>query len=102
MKRVLIIITLLFMLIIMPNVQAYDDSLKVIVIVPNDDYDVDDEGFILDSRGSRIPSAEIPSTFLKVDTAFLAPGSLDIYDGSPTSISKFIRERVESTEPSSR
>lgn len=59
------------------------------------DYDVDAEGFILSPTGSRIPSDERPSTFLRVDDTMFTPGSLVISDGTPTSISKFIREKVE-------
>ncbi len=60
------------------------------------DYDVDPKGYILDRSGAKIPSKEIPSTFLKVDDATLVHGSLKVIDGTPASISKFIREEVES------
>jgi len=63
------------------------------------DYDVDSEGYILDQTGSKIPSEEIPSTFLKVEDATLIPGSLGVIDSTPTSIAKFIRMKVEVTEP---
>jgi len=59
------------------------------------DYDVDEEGFILDPAGSRIRSEEIHYRFLKVEEAMIAPGSLQILDGTPTSISKYLREKVE-------
>jgi hypothetical protein len=61
-------------------------------------YDVDSEGFILAQSGNRIPSEELPSEFLKADTAALISGSLRPIDGSPTSISKFIREEVEGAD----
>jgi len=60
------------------------------------DHDLDDEGFIIDSTGSRIPSQEIIYNYIHGENALLAPGSLEVLDGTPTSISKFLRERVES------
>lgn len=62
------------------------------------DCDVDDEGFILGPSGNRIPSDEMPSEFLRVESAALIPGSLRTIDGSATSISKFIREEVEGAD----
>lgn len=62
------------------------------------DYDVDSEGYILDQSGSKIPSKEIPSKFLRVDDSMIIPGSLEVTDGTPTSIAKFIREKVEAGE----
>jgi hypothetical protein len=59
------------------------------------DYDVDSEGYVIDQTGSRIPSKEVPSEFLHVETSTLVPGSLEVIDGTPTSIAKFIREKVE-------
>lgn len=59
------------------------------------DYDVDAEGYVLDQAGSRIPSKEIPSEFLRVENSTLVPGSLEVIDGTPTSIAKYIREKVE-------
>jgi len=56
------------------------------------DCDVDGEGFITGPSGNRIPSEELPSEFLSVRSAALVPGRLRPIDGSPTSISKFIRE----------
>ena len=61
------------------------------------DYDVDEEGYVIDPSGFRIRSREIPYKFLRAKDAMLAPGSLEILDGTPTSISKYIRERVESS-----
>jgi len=58
------------------------------------DYDVDDDGYVLDAAKSKIPSQENPRDFLKVENAVLAPGSLKVVDSSPTSISKLIREAV--------
>jgi hypothetical protein len=63
------------------------------------DYDVDEEGYIIDQAGSRIPSKEIPSKYLRVEDSMLIPGSLEVVDGTPTSIAKFIREKVEVGEP---
>lgn len=65
-----------------------------IILLRAFDNDVDSEDYILDPNRNRIPSEEIPSKFLKLDEAAFVPGSLKIIDGSPTSISKFIRERV--------
>ena len=59
------------------------------------DYDVDSEDYVIDSYGSRIPSIEVPSKYLKVEESTLIPGSLEVIDGTPTAISKFIREKVE-------
>jgi hypothetical protein len=59
------------------------------------DYNIDTEGYIIDRTGSRIPSKELPSKFLRVEDSMLIPGSLEIVDGTPTSIAKFIREKVE-------
>ncbi len=58
-------------------------------------YDVDSEGYILNSNGAKIPSKEIPTSYLRVEDTVLAPGSLEILDGTPTALSKFIHERVE-------
>lgn len=60
------------------------------------DYDVDSEGFILSPSGSKIPSKEVPSTFIHINNVALTPGTLEVIDGTPTAISKFIRERLES------
>ena len=65
------------------------------------DYDVDSEGFILDHTGSRISSKEIPYKHLRVEDSSLVPGSLEVLDGTPTAISKFIREKVEVGDSSS-
>lgn len=58
------------------------------------DYDVDLEGYILDPTSSRIPSSEVPGEFLRLEDASLLPGTLNVCDGTPTAISKFIREWV--------
>jgi hypothetical protein len=73
--------------------QLAEDETKLLLRVF--DYDVDDEGYILSPSGSRIPSDEIPSQFLRAKEAALVAGSLKPIDGSPTSISKLIREEVE-------
>ncbi|MCK5282244.1 MAG: hypothetical protein KAK00_02450 [Nanoarchaeota archaeon] len=59
------------------------------------DYDVDDKGYILDSSGQKIRSEENHYSFLHIKGAGLMPGSLKVIDGTPTAISKFLRERVE-------
>jgi hypothetical protein len=65
------------------------------------DYEVDSEGYILDPNGSRIPSTEIPGLFLHIEKVSLLPGSLKVMDGTPTAISKFIRERMDVPVPDS-
>ena len=57
------------------------------------DYDVDDKGYILDRAGSRMKSKERPDEFLSVMNVALVPGSLDVIDGTPDSLSKYIREK---------
>lgn len=61
------------------------------------DYDVDGEGYIVDKNGSKIPSEECPGEFISLEHGALVPGSLEVIDSSPTSLSKFIRENVEAT-----
>lgn len=64
------------------------------------DYGVDNEGFILDNSGNKIASQENPSEFLNIENAMLIPGSLKVVDGTPTNISKFIRERITKDDTS--
>lgn len=59
------------------------------------DYDVDKEGYILSPSGNKIPSQEVPEKFLHIERDALIPGSLDVIDGTPTAIAKFIRKKVE-------
>jgi hypothetical protein len=59
------------------------------------DYDIDDDGYILNTTGSRILSEENPGEFLHISNVALVPGTLDVIDGSPSSISKYLREKVE-------
>lgn len=66
------------------------------------DFDVDEKEYILDSSGNKIPSQENPSEFLNIENAMLIPGSLEVIDGTPTSISKFIRERVTQDDTSTK
>ena len=73
--------------------QLNEDEMKLLLRAY--DYDVDGEGFILSPSRSRIPSEELPTEFLHKSKVALIPGSLKPIDGSPTSISKFIREEVE-------
>ncbi|MFH0926984.1 MAG: hypothetical protein V1822_00190 [Candidatus Micrarchaeota archaeon] len=60
------------------------------------DYDIDGEEYILSPSGKRIPSEEFPSKHLKIEDAALIKGSLKVIDGTPLSISRFLRERLES------
>ena len=64
------------------------------------DYDVDSEGYIITFSGSRIESKEFPTKFIHIDEASFIPGSLEIIDGTPTAIAKFIRERVDKSDGS--
>ncbi len=62
------------------------------------DFNVDSEGFILDPKGSRIRSDEDPRKYMRIEETMItssARGTLEILDGTPTSISKFIRARAE-------
>jgi hypothetical protein len=64
------------------------------------DYDIDSEGYILSPSGHRVPSEEQPAEFLHYKRVAIVPGgSLKPIDGSPTSISKFIREEFEEGRP---
>lgn len=72
------------------------DKDKKILLLRAFDYDVDSNGYVLTVSGSKIQSNENPSTFLHIDNVALTPGSLDVIDGTPTSISRFIREKLES------
>jgi len=60
------------------------------------DYGVDSEGNILNKNGEKIKSSENPKSFIKVEFASLVPGSLEVIDGSPTALAKYLREKVES------
>ncbi len=65
------------------------------------DYGVDEEGFILDPQGSKIRSDEDPKKYLTVEEAMIVSytsidyledrRTLEVLDGTPTSISKFLR-----------
>ena len=59
------------------------------------DHDVDDEGFVLNPSGKRIKSEGIPNRYIKANFAALVPGSLKVIDGTPTSISEYLRKRDE-------
>ena len=58
-------------------------------------YGVDKEGFVIDLEGNRIPSQENPLAAILIDEVLLTPGSLEVLDGTPTAISKYLREQVE-------
>jgi hypothetical protein len=64
------------------------------------DYDVDNEGYIINQSGSRISSLEVPYKHLRAEDVMLAPSTLEVLDGTPTSISKYIREKVEQSASS--
>ncbi|MFH1802880.1 MAG: hypothetical protein ABH864_05540 [archaeon] len=60
------------------------------------DYDVDGEGNVLDKNGKKITSNENPNKLIKAEFATLVPGSLEVIDGTPTALAKYLREKVES------
>ena len=60
-------------------------------------YDVDEEGLIIDENGDFLTSTDNPTKKLKVEEVMIVQGSLKVSDGTPTAISRFIRERVEQT-----
>ncbi len=62
------------------------------------DYDVDEDGYILTQSRERIRSKENPSRFIEAKFALLAPGSLEIMDGTPTAISEFLIKKESSKE----
>jgi len=59
------------------------------------DYDMDKEGYILSPGGNKIRSCENPEEYIKAKDAFLVAGSLKVLDGTPTTISQFLREKLE-------
>jgi len=59
------------------------------------DYGVDKEGFIINLEGKRVPSQENPTQGIHIDEVLLVPGSLEVLDGTPTAVSKYLREQVE-------
>jgi len=59
------------------------------------DYDIDKKGNILTPSKMLIKSKESLDTFLNIDNIALTPGSLEIIEGTPISISKYLREKVE-------
>lgn len=56
------------------------------------DYDVDKNGYVLSPNGQKISSSDNPKKFIKIQEASLMPGSLKVIDGTPTAISKYLRE----------
>ena len=62
------------------------------------DYGVDREGFITDLEGNRVPSQENPIEEIHIDEVLLVPGSLEVLDGTPSAISKYLREQVEPSD----
>jgi hypothetical protein len=64
------------------------------------DYDIDNKGYIVKPSGKRILSKEFPNECIQINKAAFVPGSLGIIDGTPTAISKFIREKVEKKDGS--
>lgn len=62
------------------------------------DYDVDSDGYVINLEGKRVPSQENPLHGIHIDNVFLKPGSLEVLEGSPTAISKYLREQVEPSD----
>jgi len=62
------------------------------------DYDVDKEGFVLNHNKERIKSKENPSKFIEAKFASLLPGSLEVVDGTPTALAKYLVERESKNE----
>ena len=69
-----------------------------IILLEAFDYDVDPSGFILNAAREKIPSKEIPNQHLNIENVALVPGTLNVIDGTPSSISKFIREIDEKND----
>lgn len=84
----------------MPHEIIFEElgEMERILLLRAFDYDVDEEGYVLSPSGNKIHSKENPSEFLLAKNAMLIPGSLEVVDGTPTSISKFIREKVASDD----
>ena len=59
-------------------------------------YDVDDEGFIIDKALNERLFSNDTKRFISFDNAGLVPGSLKIIDTTPLTISKFLREKIDS------
>lgn len=59
-------------------------------------YDVDNDGNVLDKNGNLLKSNEDPTKSIKAKFASLVPGSLEIIDGTPTALAKYLREREKS------
>lgn len=60
------------------------------------DYDVDEKGYIINQNGQKIKSNESPNKFIQAKFACLFPGSLEIIDGTPTALAKYLIEKIES------
>lgn len=59
-------------------------------------YDVDEKGYVINQNGQKIKSNENPNQFIQAKFACLVPGSLEIIDGTPTALAKYLIEKVES------
>lgn len=62
------------------------------------DFDVDSKGFVLTPSKQRIKSKEDPNRFIEAKFALLAPGSLEVIDGTPTAIAEFLRNREKKND----
>ena len=66
------------------------------------DYNVDPEGFITNPMGNRIPSKEVRDGYLTIEDAMIVSygrGSIEVLDGTATSISNFL-EKIQQSYPS--
>ena len=73
-----------------------DEEKKVLLSAFN--YSVDKEGRIRDALLDEPIRSEIDNKPLTLSTAALVPGSLKIIDADPVSLSKYLRENVDSND----
>lgn len=64
-----------------------------ILLLRANNFDVDNEGYVLNPSKDRIPSKQNPKKFIEAKFACLIPGSLEVIDGTPVAISEFFRKK---------
>ncbi len=64
-----------------------------ILLLRANNFDVDEEGYVMNSSRERIPSKQNPKKFIQAKFACLIPGSLEVLDGTPVAISEFFRKK---------
>lgn len=62
------------------------------------DYDVNEDGVIIDSLLNEPLVSNDTKRQIKLNSASFLPGSLNIIDTTPLTISKFLREKIELRE----